>query len=112
MAWIRGEPEAIQVLEKSIRQIRVGTDKNGLPRFVEEFKFKDPHEIALKAMAEIRGQLSLQLDLFKTLYDLKAMEEFQQEVLAAIAEVSPEVRSAIIGNLNKRRALRAAVRFD
>jgi hypothetical protein len=63
-------------------------------------------------MAEIRGQLRLQLEIFQTLYDMKAVEEFQREVLSAIGEASPEVRNAIIGRLNQKRAIRSAIRFD
>ena len=69
-------------------------------------------ELKLKVMAEIRGQLRLQLDIFQTLYDMKAVQEFQQEVLSAIGEASKETRNAIIGKLNESRALRSAVKFD
>jgi predicted transcriptional regulator len=109
MKWIKGDETAIQVLEKNARLVNVGTKED--PEYVTEYKFKDPHEIALKAMGEIRGQLKLQLEIFQALYDLKAMAEFQEEVLAAIGEASPEVRSAIISSLNQRRAIRSAVRF-
>jgi len=64
---------------------------------------------ALNAMREIRGQLSLQLDIFKTLYDVQAAADFQREVLDAIGEVSPDVRDRIIQRLKEGRALRAAV---
>lgn len=68
-------------------------------------------ELKLKVMAEIRGQLKLQLEIFATLYDLRAAQEFQEEVLDVIAEVSPDVRKQIINKLNQRRAVRSAVRF-
>jgi len=67
------------------------------------------HGTALNAMREIRGQLSLQLDIFKTLYDVQAAADFQREVLDAIGEVSPDVRDRIIQRLKEGRALRAAV---
>ena len=67
---------------------------------------------ALKACAEIRGQLKLQLEIFQTLYDMKAVQEFQQEVLTAIGEASPEVRNAIISKLNEKRAIRSTVKFS
>jgi hypothetical protein len=108
MRWQRGDDEALQVLESQMKKVRVGkTD-----RFVEEFKFKDPRELALKAMGEIRRQLKLQLEIFQTLYDMKAVQEFQTEVLEAIGEASPDVRSRIISKLNQRRAIRAAIRVD
>lgn len=109
MAWGRGDDVALQILEsqRTTRTVRIGNEEID----VTEFKFKDPRELALKAMAEIRGQLKLQLDIFQALYDLKAAQEFQEEVLQAIAEVSPDVRSQIIDRLNQRRAVRSAVRF-
>ena len=69
-------------------------------------------ELKLKIMAEIRGQLRLQLEIFQMLYDMKAVQEFQQEVLSAIGEASKEVRHEIIAQLNKKRAIRTAIKFD
>lgn len=43
---------------------------------------------------------------------MKAVQEFQQEVLEAIGEAAPEVRHAIIDKLNQKRAIRTAVRFN
>ena len=88
--------------------VRIGDDE--IP--VDEFKFKDPRELALRAMAEIRCQLKLQLEIFSTLYDMKAAAEFQEEVLTAIGEVASDVRSKIIHKLNKRQAIRGAIRFS
>ncbi len=109
MKWIQGDDAAIQVLEKSVRKVNIGTREK--PEYVEEFKFKDPHEIAVKVMAEIRNQLKLQLEIFQTLYSLQAAEEFQATVLEVIGEVSPDVRREIISRLNKQRVVRSAVRF-
>jgi len=106
--WQRGEEGALQILESQVRYVKV----NGEEEPVKEFKMKDPRELALKAMAEIRGQLRLQLEIFQTLYDMKAVQEFQGEVLSAIGEASPEVRSAIIDKLNQKRAIRSAIKFD
>lgn len=110
MAWGRGDDAALQVLEsqRTTRTVRIGDEE--IP--VDEFKFKDPRELALKAMAEIRGQLKLQLEIFQALYDLKAAQEFQEEVLSAIGEVSADVRKQIIHKLNQRRAIRSTVRFS
>ena len=84
MRWNRGDEEALQILESQVKKVRV----RGSEEEVTEYKFKDPRELALKAMAEIRGQLNLQLDIFKTLYDVQAIADFQREVLDAIGEVS------------------------
>jgi glycyl-tRNA synthetase alpha subunit len=70
------------------------------------------HSTALKAMAEIRGQLNLELDIFKTLYDVQAIANFQQEVLDAIGEVSPTVREQIVTRLKEIRALRGSVSIN
>ena len=94
MCWMRGDKEALQVLEEK-----------GLAN-------RDHREVALKAMAEIRGQLKLQLEIFQALYDVSAVAEFQKEVLTAIGEASPDVRDQIIRNLQKTRAIRATLKFD
>jgi NMD protein affecting ribosome stability and mRNA decay len=102
--WIRGENEAIQILESKIRKVRHRKTKE----LVDEFKFKDPHEVALKAMAEIRGQIDLQLQIFKTLYSFKAIEDFQRIVLDAIKSVDPNTRDRIVQELSRQRLLRSA----
>ena len=86
---------------------KINTEAN---RLLDELE--QTPELKLKVMAEIRGQLRLQLDIFQTLYDMKAVQEFQQEVLSAIGEADKETRNAIINKLNERRALRSAVKFD
>jgi len=90
MRWNRGDEGALQLLESQVKKVRV----------------KGPRELAIKAMAEIRGQLSLQLDIFKTLYDVQAVADFQRDVLDAIGEVSTDVRNRIVQKLKERRTLR------
>jgi len=109
MKWNKGDPEALQILESQVanKKVRVG-DKE---EFVREFKFKDPRELALHCMQEIRGQLTLQLDIFKALYDMTAIAEFQKEVLTAIGETAPDVRGKIIHNLQKARIVRSTINF-
>lgn len=108
MRWNRGDEEALQVLESQVKRVRVG---EGEEFEVQEVKFKDPRDLALKAMAEIRGQLKLQLEMFQALFSLQAAEEFQSTVLEVIAEVSPNVRDEIIHRINKKRSVRQVVRF-
>lgn len=116
MRWTRGDEEAIRVLETQVKKVKwrrkhIGENEEEKDKEldVEEIKFKDPRELALKAMAEIRNQLRLQLEIYQTLYDVQAAEEFQKEVLHAIGEVSPDVRDAIIRRLKENRAIRAAI---
>ena len=108
MRWNRGDQEALQILESQVRKIKV----KGSEEEITEYRIKDPRELALKAMAEIRGQLNLQLDIFKTLYDVQAVAEFQKEVLTAIGEVSTDVRDRIIQRLKESRALRQSVSIN
>jgi biotin operon repressor len=110
MRWNRGDDEALQVLESQVtsKKIRIGNEELE----VQKVKFKDPRELALKAMAEIRGQLKLQLEIFQALFSLQAAEEFQNVVLETIAEVEPKVRNEILRRLNDKRAVRSAVRLS
>jgi predicted transcriptional regulator len=110
MAWNRGDETALQVLESQVttKKVRVGDQEE----FIKEFKFKDPRELALKAMGEIRNQLKLQLEIFQALFSLQAAEEFQTSVLEVIGEVNPDVRNEIIRRINEKRSVRAVVRFS
>lgn len=110
MRWNQGDGEALQVLESQMKnkKVKIGDEEIEIP----ELRMKDPRELALKAMAEIRGQLKLQLEIFQALYDFKAVEEFQKEVLEAIGEVDQDVRNRIIDRLNQRRAIRTAIKQD
>ncbi|MGA2938670.1 MAG: hypothetical protein ABSF52_16435 [Syntrophobacteraceae bacterium] len=79
---------------------------------ITEYRFKDPRELALKAMQEIRGQLKLQLEIFQALFDMRAVQQFQAEVLEVIGSVSTEARDEIIRRLTERNALRSALDLD
>jgi hypothetical protein len=106
MRWIKGDPEAIQVLESQVRKVRVGQSEES----VTEYKFKDPREIALKAMAEIRGQLKLQNETLAMLAEMSAVYEFQQELINMLKEIDPEARDEFCRRIDERQAIRRAVR--
>ncbi len=108
MRWNRGDEEALRVLESQVRKIKV----RGREEEITQYRGKDPRELALKAMQEIREQLKLQYDIFRTFYDMQAVQEFQTEVLEMIGSVSPEAREGIIRRLTERNALRSAVDFN
>ena len=107
MRWNRGESEALQALESQVKKFRIGDEEIG----IKEVKIKDPRQLALQAMAEIRNQLKLQLEIFQALFSLQAAEEFQNVVLETISEVDPNVRNEIIRRLNDKRSVRSAVRL-
>ena len=62
----------------------------------------------LKLAAEVRQQLGLQLNISRTLIDLKVVREFQHSVVEVISEESPEVARRVVARLKERRALRAS----
>ncbi len=108
MRWNRGDEEALQVLESQVRKIRV----RGREEEITQYKSKDPRELALMAMQEIREQLKLHLEMFQALFDMRGVQEFQTEVLEVIGSVSPEARDEIIRRLTEKSALRSAVDFN
>jgi len=105
MRWNRGDYSALQVLESQVRKIKV----RGQEEEITDYRFKDPRELALKAMQEIRGQLKLQLEIFQALFDMRAVQQFQAEVLDIIGSVSTEARDEIIRRLTEKNALRSAL---
>lgn len=106
MRWNRGDNTALQVLESQIanKKIRIGKKT----KWVKEYKFTDPRQLALRAMGEIREQLRLQMEIARTLYDVQEMKNFQEEILNVFRDVSPELREQIIRKLKERRAIRSA----
>ena len=59
--------------------------------------------VAIMAMREIRGQLALQLDIFKVMYDMKGMKEFQEEVISILDELGPKVKDKFLKKLKEKR---------
>ena len=101
---------AHQVVEKNLNAVDQLLNINRTANTLLELAIPaEDHDTTLKAMREIRGQLELQLEIFKTLYDVQAVADFQREVLTAIGEVDPDVRNLIINRLKEGRALRQSV---
>ncbi len=67
--------------------------------------------VIIDLSGEVRKQLRFQLEVLRSLYDIKGVAEFQKEVLDAIGEAAPETREAIVRRLVDRRALRGALRL-
>jgi len=100
---------AHQVVDKNLNAVDQLRNINHKANDLLELAIKAAdHDTTLKAMREIRGQLELQLEIFKTLYDLEAIADFQREVLTAIGEVDRDVRDKIIQRLKESRALRGS----
>ncbi len=107
MRWNRGDDEALQILETQVRKVKIGRGENA--EEITEYKFKDPRELALAAMKEIRGQLKLQLELYQALFDMQAVQQFQTEVLDVIGSIDPDAREQIINRLAEKNAIRSAL---
>ena len=101
---------AHQVVDKNLNAVEqlLNINRKANSLLEQAIAAKD-HDTTLKAMREIRGQLELQLEIFKTLYDLEAVAEFQREVLTAIDEVDRDVRDRIVQRLKENKALRGSV---
>ena len=67
-----------------------------------------PQDTILKLAAEVRQQLGLQLNISRTMIDLKVVREFQHSVVEVISEVDPSVARQIVAKLKERRALRTS----
>ncbi len=63
-------------------------------------------DLILKLAGEVRQQLGLQLAISRTLVDLRVVKEFQETVVEAIREESPDAARRIVARLKERRALR------
>ena len=73
-------------------------------------EIQDDPGMSIKLCAEIRAQLALQISALESLYNLKAAEEFQREVLQIISEVDKNAKEEIIRRLHEKRSLRQSVR--
>jgi len=104
--WSKGDFQAQKTIERQFRLGRVGSKKG-----VNSVSFDDPKKLIVSISKEIRSQVKLSLDIYNSLYDHRAVEAFQAEVLLAISEEAPEVRDKIIRRLKEKHALRSAVRI-
>lgn len=106
MAWSQGDPDAVKTIERHFRLCRVGTKKS-----VNGVAMKDPKELMLNVLKEIRAQVKLSLDIYESLYSHRAIEQFQNTVLQAIAEESPEIRDRIVERLRQNAIVQRSTRI-
>lgn len=104
--WVSGDPAAIKKLERQHRLLRVGSKKGA----VNAVSVKDPRELLLKSIQEIRQQVALSLQIMQSLYDMKATAEFQRVVISVIGEADPATRDRIIKLLQQQQHLRGSLR--
>ena len=104
--WIKGDPISIKRIERQHRLLRIGHKKS-----VNAVTAKDPRELMLKAVAEVKSQLRLSLDILESLHNIEAVEHFQRTVISIIQKCQPEVANEIIKELQQYRALRGSMRL-
>ena len=64
---------------------------------------------SIKIIGEIRQQLKLQIEIFETIYNLQAANDFMSAVMETLAEIDPDVRDRVVQKLNSKSALRSAL---
>jgi predicted transcriptional regulator len=64
---------------------------------------------SIKIIGEIRQQLKLQIEIFETIFNLQAANDFMSSVMEALEEVEPDVRDRVIQKLNSKSAIRSAL---
>jgi DNA-binding MarR family transcriptional regulator len=67
---------------------------------------------AIKACAEVRAQVGLQLEIFQALYDIKVVAEYHQELIKLLKETSPKLRDEFLKRLDERQAIRRAIKLS
>ena len=110
MAWQAGDKDAIRVLENQVKTVKFGEGDKAVD--VTEVKMKDPRELALKCMAEIRNQLKLQMEIWQAYLEWNDRKSFQDEVLRILDEFEPGTRQRAVERLKDRALLRGAVNID
>jgi len=107
---------AHRVVDKNLNAVdqlqKINDQANKIINDLSESSDRADRELILKACREVQNQLRLQLEIFQTLYDMKAVQSFQNEVLTAIGEVEPDVRNRIIQRLNEKHAIRRSITVD
>lgn len=110
MAWQAGDQKAIRVLENQVKTVKFGKGDNVID--ITEVKMKDPRELTLRCMSEIRNQLKLQMDIWQAYLEWNDRKSFQDEVLKILDEFEPGTREKAIERLKDRALLRGAVNID
>jgi DNA-binding Lrp family transcriptional regulator len=63
-------------------------------------------DTVIKVATEVRQQVMVRANLTRMLYGLRVIKEFQETVIEAIREESPDTARRIVARLKERRALR------
>ncbi len=88
-------------------------DKNAITllNIDSRFKRKDPLEIFIKANAQITEQLTFQAQIFKTLYTIQQINEYQEEVESVMEEMEPGMRAKFLKRLKEKQLMHSAIQW-
>ncbi len=103
---IEGDPDAVKTIKHLNRLNHIGDSSK-----VNAASAKDPRDYLLKALAEVRQQIRLNMDIANSLSNWEAVAIFQREVINIISEVAPDVRKTLLERLKAHRAVRQSIRI-
>lgn len=89
--FLQGDPEAVETLKRQ---------QNDL----QDISYKDPKDTLIRTVSEIRKNVGMQVQILEVLYNIESIQSFQNAIIEAIGEESPELRDKIkfyIGLNNK-----------
>lgn len=103
--WSDGDDVALQVLESQTKAVNVGTRQE--PRFMDVVNMKDPRELMVRVLGEIRMQITVALDIQKTMFQIEEVKGVLDSIIRIIQErVPPDVQKLIADELMKKKSLR------
>ena len=107
--WSDGDEEAVRILESQTKMMNIGTRAE--PQMMEIATVKDPRELMIRVMAEIRMQMQTALDIQKTMYHLEDVKAILDGIVKIVQEhVKPDVQKLITDEVMKQKALRMEVK--
>jgi len=101
MAWIRGEKNAVELLDKHHKLGSAGV----------KVKFEDPKSLLLKVSQQILNQIKLQITILDSVCSFEAIASFQREIIDLIGEMDLELKKKFISRLREKKSIRSAVKF-
>ena len=105
--WIDGDPTAEKKFHRHHKLGNVFSKKGG-----NSLSFKDPKELLVIYLREQRADMQLALNIYESLYNFKAVKEFQESVLTIIASENKETRDRIVAALKENQAIRSVVKIQ
>ncbi len=100
-----------EIRDLVIKAIRGDKNAIAILNIDNKFKRKDPLEIFVKVNAQVIEQLSFQSNIFKTLYTVQQIDEYQDEVEATMEEMEPGLRNKFLKRLKEKRLLHSATQW-